>query len=123
MNLIQEYNYLSDAEEAAKNLEQEGIIVHISSKHAHSLSSAVTGSLRVGLWVVLPNQYSDAVSLLGNKNNIVTSGLFAEEIAEFKKRAKNHSFNTLAKYSSCALISIVTFFVGICYLSTLNNGI
>ena len=60
MKLLQQYHSSRQAELDSLELEQEGILAHVSSKHSHSLSGVVTGAFTVGLWAVFDHQYEDA---------------------------------------------------------------
>lgn len=123
MKLLRTYQDISDAERLAKKLEANGILTFVSSKKSHSLSSALTGAIRVGVWVVLDSQYRDAISFLDNKNHQIQSALSPEEIKRLKEQTQESTFHSLNTFMIYASVFIVLFF-GCMYLLVKNsNGI
>ena len=62
MKLIDEFESAHDADFASLNYREKGILTHVSSRHSNSLR-IITGAMKVGLWVVLEDQYQDAIEL------------------------------------------------------------
>lgn len=97
MQLIEQYSDLSQAESAANQLRNKGILTHISSKGSYSASRAVTGAFKVGLWAVLDSQYHDACALLTNSKHKVTSGLSEEDLKKLETQAEKQSMRVFSK--------------------------
>lgn len=95
MKLLKQYSSISDAECAAKKLEDRGILTHVSSKQSKALSAQKTGAFHVGLWSVLEHQNYDAISFLQNSKHEITSALSKEELIQLKQQAKTSSFKTI----------------------------
>ena len=81
MKLLNKYLTLTDAEDMAERLENQGIVTHISSKRSHSLASHRTGAINVGLWVILENQYQDALkNAIDAANNVLDKKVQLEKM-------------------------------------------
>jgi len=120
MKLLNEYYDIIDAEILAEELEYLGIVTHISSKKSHSISSHITGAIKVGLWAVLEEQYEDAASYLKNPEHQITTGISAKKISKMKTKAKvsaNEALNKFIAYTFIVflLIAIAIYFI---YINT-----
>ena len=121
MKLLNQYQDINEAERVANKLETKGILSFVSSKRSYNLSSYKTGALKVGVWIVLNNQYSDAVSFLKNKNHKIQSAISPEEIKTLKEQAQKSTFHSLNKFIAYAFIFIVLF-CGVMYLLFKNSN-
>ncbi|WP_299878225.1 hypothetical protein [uncultured Cocleimonas sp.] len=113
MKLLEEFYDLSEAEEIANKLENKGILTFISSKRSLHQPMRLGGTLTVGLWIVLNNQYSDAVSLLKDKKHIVTSALSPEEITTLKEQSKSATFSTFNNFIAYSILVICLILGGV----------
>ena len=108
MKLLKQYFSSHQAELDALNLENQGIVVHVSSKHSHSLGGLVTGAFSVGLWVVFDHQFNDAQSFIANDSCDIKDGFTDEELAtlkaEFQKK-RSKLLNQFIIYASSGLIT------------------
>jgi hypothetical protein len=85
MKLLAKFPSEIDAQIDAANLRRRGILTYISSKHAHHMSKYFTGSLQVGLWVVLEQQYEDAYKIYTGVPCEVRHPLTEAEMDELEK--------------------------------------
>ena len=111
MKLLKTYSLVGDAEERCRFLETNGIAAFVSSKRSIRLGRIFTGAFQAGLWVVLDDQYLDAVQLLDNPQHQVARRLSQTEIAEIRQSIdtgdKTVVLNVLAQF----LVAAVLFFV------------
>ena len=84
MKLLTEYETASEADIASFRLEQKGIATFVSSRRPMGFLIVSTGAPMIGLWVVLDDQYEDAMALLFNPDHTVIHALSAEEIETVK---------------------------------------
>ncbi len=107
MKLIQEYSSEFDAESASEKLRKRGILTHISSVQSHRLSSIKTGTLKVGLWVVLNNQYRDGCKILAKKQCKVRNPLSEEQMREIERENANNAPGLLLSFLLKGLFVLV----------------
>ena len=88
MKLLDQYHDISKATELALMLRNEGILTYISSKRSYELGSVRTGVFKVGLWVVLDEQFEDAKKYLKNPNHIIGYKLSEEEMVALESEAE-----------------------------------
>ena len=86
MKLLSQYYSVPEAEEASSILREKGILTHVSGKTSNTYR-IITGAVKVGLWVVLDQQYSDACELLKNRDHRVSTGLTEQELKEIESKA------------------------------------
>ena len=113
MQLIKQFESVEEAELTSKNLENRGILTHVSSKRSHNLSRHRTGAIKVGLWSMLDYQYDDAVSFLNNKSHIITTSIPKEEIEQLKLHASTEfkkSMNKFLVYAFSGVLSLILLF-------------
>ena len=88
MKLLNQYYDKWEAEKTAEKLRKRGILTFISSRHANSFSGVSTGAVKVGLWVVLDKQYSDAEKIITGKQCKVKSPLTESQMQSLEKNGK-----------------------------------
>jgi hypothetical protein len=98
VKLLQQYYSSRQAELDSLVLEQQGILVHVSSKNSHSLSGFVTGAFTVGLWAVFDHQYEDAKAYLADATHEVTSGFSVDELANVRTDSEHYSYAALNRF-------------------------
>lgn len=108
MILLKEFDNLIDAESLAERLRSNGVLTHISGKHANHLGPAVTGAIKVGVWVVLDHQAQDAKALLINTQHQVMQPLTEEEMIMLEAQG-NHAIGKLGLYAALAVLGIIGF--------------
>ena len=91
MKLIQQYDSEVDAKDARDNLRKRGVLTYISSRQSYSLSGVVTGAFKVGLWVIIDNQYQDACNILTKKSFKVRFPLTEEQMLKIEISNKNNA--------------------------------
>ena len=119
MQLIQQYHSLLDAQHMAMILRHHGIVAHISSKHAFSMSGLVTGTFQVGLWAVLDSQYQDACAFVINPDHHITSSISEQEITALERQAEKSAKNIFSGFIIYSAIGL-TCFIGLIIL-WMNN--
>lgn len=62
MKLICEFDNAHEADIAALHYRERGILTHVSNRYSNGLRM-ITGATTVGFWVVLDQQYQDALVL------------------------------------------------------------
>ncbi len=108
MILLKEFDSLIDAESLSERLRSAGVLTHISGKHANHLGPAVTGPIKVGVWVVLDHQVQDAEALLINSEHHVAQPLTEEEMVMLEAQGK-HAIGKLGIYAALAVLGIIGF--------------
>lgn len=106
MKLISEYYSEADAEAAGQRLRTRGILTHVSSTNSHRLSRRFTGAFKVGLWVVVDNQYQDACRILSGQQCKVRDPLDEEQMMALESFARQQSPTLILKGLLVALIVI-----------------
>ena len=89
MKLIRNYHDISDAQQVAEQLRQQGIVTHISSKGLHGYFRV---AIKVGLWAVLDDQYEDAVKYIADPTHQISSGLSQAQIETLQHEVRDSSF-------------------------------
>ena len=85
MKLLTEYESSAEADTASHRLEIKGIATYVSSRHHMGFPEGSVGPPGTGLWVVLDDQYEDAMALLFDPDHSVRNALLPEEIQSIKK--------------------------------------
>tara|TARA_B110000093_G_scaffold73756_1_gene80131 strand:- start:389 stop:766 length:378 start_codon:yes stop_codon:yes gene_type:complete len=98
LKLLHQYLSNRHAESDALNLEQQGILTHVSSKHSQSLGGWVTGAFSVGLWVVFDHQLADAKAFIADHSHNVKTGFTIEEMADLKQHSDKDTYSTLNRF-------------------------
>lgn len=109
MKLIENFDSSQDAEEISSKLRKKGIMTFISSQNSHRISRYRSGATTVGLWIVLPEQYADAIAVLKNKNHYVSKPLSQNEMYELEKHGFNKSSGTIIAWlvSTSLILSVL----------------
>lgn len=87
MKLLDQFADINQANKLYVRLKGSGILTYVSSSGSYMLSKTNTGALRIGLWVVLDDQYNDAKSPIRNFNHKVKCKLTEREMAELEQEA------------------------------------
>ena len=106
MRLYRQYTSVTEAENIAERLEKRGIPSHVSGKHSMQLSGYLTGTLKVGLWIVLNEQYEDAVKVINNPGYRPRNTLSPEELERVKAQATLSARDRMAEASITFLLAI-----------------
>ena len=109
MKLLKQYFSSHQAELDALNLENQGIVVHVSSKHSHSLGGLVAGAFSVGLWVVFDHQFNDAQSFITDDSFDVKAGFTDEELSNLKAEFQTESSTLINRFIVWSLFGLFTF--------------
>ena len=96
MKLIAEFGTAHDADIAAFEYREKGILTHVSSRYSNGLR-LITGANSVGLWVVLEEQYEDAEKLMHNGEHRPVTALTEQEMVELETFAKSSLENSSSK--------------------------
>ena len=88
MKLITQFSDIEKANQYQLILRKAGVLAHVSSSNSYMLSQVRTGALKVGVWVVLDEQFADAKSLLSNPNHKVKLALSEEHLVALEREAK-----------------------------------
>ncbi len=116
MNLLAQYIDVSQAEELQYELRKHGVLTHISSSNSFRLGSAQTGAVKVGLWVVLDEQYSDAKSYLSDSNHKIITALTEEQMNrmehEFEETQSKAGKKTIEKALAFIMGAFLLGFIG-----------
>ena len=89
MKLIRQFDDVFDAQDFSDKLRKRGVFTHVSSSKSSQFSRHLTGALKVGVWVVLPEQYDTL-----NPKVILTQ----EQIKELEKNGRNSAYQMLNKF-------------------------
>ena len=90
MKLVTEFYDLPEAEKISNRMRRAGVMTVVTSKRSYKLSRVKTGALKVGLWVVLDEQYQDAVQLLENHDHKPKRVIPLSEMDEIQNLARLH---------------------------------
>ncbi|MFT6276262.1 MAG: hypothetical protein ACJAZ0_002367 [Halioglobus sp.] len=101
MKLICEFDNAHEADIAALHYRERGILTHVSSRYSNGLRM-ITGATTVGFWVVLDQQYQDALVLKQDMEYQPVTALTEQEMTELEHLAKN----TLEDSSSKILFAL-----------------
>lgn len=120
MKLLDHFYDEEKANNLAWELRKHGVLTHVSSRRSHQLSSAKTGALRVGLWIVMDKQFNDAKKFIKDRNHVIGFKLSEEEMAALEKEAEdalskemsifiNKSANWIAGIILFAIIGLIAY--------------
>jgi len=84
-------------------LNEKGIATHLQGEHLTSVSPINPG---VGLFVLLKNQYADAVALTNDPEHIVELALSEEEIEKLVHLTKTDSLVVMSQFAGYAVALI-----------------
>ena len=107
MRLIDEFESAHEADIASFNYREKGILTHVSSRHSNSLRM-ITGATKVGLWVVLDDQYQDAIELRRNQSHRPSTTLSENEMTELEALGKSQLTESSAKMLSAIGYGVIT---------------
>ena len=110
MKLLKEFTSISDAEVLVEKLRKKGVLTHISSTNSNQLGGHATGAIKVGVWVVVSEQFNDAVAYLTNHKHMVSNPLSETEMDLIEAKAKeqmNKSINNVLNKLAITFISII----------------
>lgn len=115
MKLLEQYQSTYDAERVALELRRKGILAQVSDKFANPHSFA-SGAFKVGLWVIVDEQFDDAFSVLNDQDYEVQNPLTEVEMIAIEQAAAVQSRQLFAKAfdviaSSMIVVAIVVFIV------------
>ncbi len=111
MNLLAQFNDVSQAEELSYELRERGVLTYVSSSNSFKLSSAQTGAVKVGLWAVLDEQYQDAKSYLDNPSHKIVTAFTQEQLVEIEQEFTAAQSKSAQKTVEKALAFIVGAFL------------
>ena len=80
MKLLTQYETDSEADSVSARLEDKGIATYVSSRNALGFPGWSTGPAMVGLWVLIDEQYEDAMALLYDPEHTVSNPLSMPDI-------------------------------------------
>jgi len=103
MKLLDSSFSQNDANGISGFLRQHGILTFISSKDSHRMGSFLTAATTVGVWVVLDEQYNDALNLLKNPEHEVSNPLSMEEMQIIESQTNQQSNWSLDWYRMALL--------------------
>lgn len=93
-------------------LESKGIVIHVGNEYRHGIGGGVSAALQ--LFVVLVEQYSDALKLLEDPNHVVKKVISKEEIIQVKAQFNHQADELFVKVLNAVAISVfavIVFFV------------
>ena len=70
MKLITYYADPAEASAARARLREAGVMTEVNSVDPHIVKPSKSGATRIGLWVVLDEQFDDAIQLLENPDHV-----------------------------------------------------
>lgn len=124
MRMIDEFESAHDAQIASLNYRDRGILTHVSSSHSNSLW-VITGARKVGLWVVLEDQYQDAIELGKDTSYCPATALSEDEMVELellgKKQLEESSSKILSAMGYGFVVLALTVYIGYVFHGLLNN--
>lgn len=107
MKLLQRFSSLAHAEMTAVLMRNKGILVTVSDKYTYNnISTAYNVATSIGLWVVIDDQYDDAINLLSNPDYIPKLQLTEEEMHIIEADVSNTQSNWMESASSIILTVI-----------------
>ncbi|GAA6152857.1 hypothetical protein [Pseudoteredinibacter isoporae] len=99
MKLLQNFSTIEEAKDLAATLLRNGIGVHISGIHGFQHRN-FTGTLSVGLWIILDAQFEGAVELTRNPNHYVQEKLPESELIKLNRAIEEELLLPVMKDSS-----------------------
>ncbi len=97
MNLLSQLSNINEAEQLSERLREAGIVTHLSGVSSHMLSASRTGTLKIGVWVVLDKQFKDAEILMDNPNHTPAFPLSVDEMKELESNTYENGINSNQK--------------------------
>jgi len=91
MKLVDQYIDPNDAATARRSLRDAGVASHVDSMDPHSVLPSKSGATHLGLWVLLDDQYQDAVQVLENPSHRPVRILSPGEIDEIEACAEKQN--------------------------------
>jgi len=93
----------------------------ISNKDSYSLGSLLVGVTEVGVWIVVEEQYQDALKIIYGAENVSSNPITNDEMDIIEKQANQVLSNTFSFYgniffSSLLILGLITFVGYIVYL-------
>ena len=88
-------------------LNRKGIATHLQGEHMTAVSKSNPG---VGLFVLLEDQYADAVALTHNPDHVVEFALSKKELENLAHSAKKGSLGTMSRFAGYAIALIFVVF-------------
>jgi len=111
MKLITASSNESDIAEKSNFLRKKGILTSTSNENARKLGLPIRGEL--GLWVVINEQYQDAVECLNNPEHAVENPLSIEQMLELESAASKVLGTAIDSFANkLALFLVVAVIVG-----------
>ena len=122
MKLVRDYHYQSDAKDLSLKLRKKGVLSFTAPSRAipnQPLSGLYKRhNFRTGVWVVLEQQYSDAIKLAKGNRHTVQNPLTEEQMKEIelelekvKAKSRDKRLLTATLLIASALFAIVIFSV------------
>jgi hypothetical protein len=121
MKLIDEFESAHDADLASLNYREKGILTQVSSRHSNSLRM-ITGATKVGLWVVLDDQYQDAIELRKNRSHRPSTTLSEDEMNQLEVLGKSQLTESSAKMLYAIGYGVITVVLA-GYILTVSFGL
>jgi len=106
MKLLAEFENAHEADLAAMRYREKGILTYVSSRHSNSFR-VITGATQVGLWVVLDDQYSDAVELRKNDSHQPSIRLSEEEMLQLEELGRDQLKESGSKMLSALAYTVI----------------
>lgn len=106
--------FIDPGEATAVNarLRAAGVLVRIGSADPHVYRPPRADAMRVGLWVVLDDQFADALRLLDDPDHVPRRVLSSREMDAIEKAADEDTRRPLRKWLDAAWV----WFLGACLL-------
>ena len=119
MKLIAEFERAHDADLASIAYREKGILTHVSSRYSNNLR-IITGAMTVGLWVILDDQYADAIALKNNRAHQPVTSLSEDEMIQLEALGQIHYEQTSSKMlsfigTSIAIIALAGYILYVSY--------
>ncbi|VAW46418.1 hypothetical protein MNBD_GAMMA02-1709 [hydrothermal vent metagenome] len=89
MKLLTEFDNEESADIVYEEFWKKGILTYVSSADSKKLGTYQTGALKVGLWVILDEQYEDSLAVLNDPSHTVKIQLSSEEMKLLEERVIN----------------------------------
>lgn len=91
MKLVDQYLDPQDAAAARRRLREAGVASLVDSMDPHSVQPSKSGVTHIGLWVVVDDQFEDAVRILENPAHQPLRVLSPQEMDIIEKSAEQRS--------------------------------
>ena len=97
--------------EKSSFLRSKGILTSLSGENAAQIGYPASSEL--GLWVVINEQYEDAIACLNNENHEVQAPLSPEQMLELEAASSNWFSTAIDSFGNkLALFLVIAFIVG-----------